>query len=367
MQTKYIFITVFFVLSLSISFSQEDDCDPNILAYNSWLESERSEFGPNCMQLAFNKVHALNYGMMVNVDAGGGARHQLNTIDEFKPVQCNSKIGCWKTTLRNSYRSMITYHDPTIMSVFARPMFLENEGSKIILTTYSTEIDTVWLSYNDEEVYNYIIEQIDEEDEMKITLQKYGEEGKAYYKMTGVISPAEEPIEPTNLAELIFNFSNNWIYHLVDKVNNVEIEYIHALKKKKHPYYKRKEMEGLLDMMNFAAKGSGKEGSWSFSKSGGKKSCWIDNDGDNLKLWMQVKAESNKLEAVAAKVTQWVKKNPFKNGSITEIVKSGSDYWVKTECKLGSVTGEEIIEDYYQEFFNDYGDDFIDEVDDAIN
>lgn len=364
----FAFLFLFAAVS-SIATAQADDCDPNNVVSNSWFEGKRKEFGPNCLQLAVNKIMSLNYGGMVNISLGGGANKTVPTIDPFEKVTCNLPGGCWKTTLRNMYRSIATYHDETYRPIYSRPLFVENFGSKIVLTTYSTEIDTTWLKYDDAEIMKYIPEQFDapDEDELEVTLAKYAEDGKVYYKLVGIITPSKEPIEVSTLAELMYAFCSGWTFHLIQRLNDIEINYCWSLKYIKHPYFKRKEMEGLLGLGNFSAKGSAKEGSWSFTKMQGKKSCWIDNDGDKLTLYLRINADEKILAKVAEKMEAWVKKNPFDNGISTEIQKSPKQYWVKTVCKIGDVKGDEIREDYYDEFFNDYGDEVIDEVEDIVD
>ncbi|MCK9409519.1 MAG: hypothetical protein WCX28_08935 [Bacteriovoracaceae bacterium] len=127
-------------------------------------------------------------------------------------------------------------------------------------------------------------------------------------------------------------------------------------------------MRALLNMYDYDVKDSKvKEGEWMFTKSEGKKWCYIYNDGTELTFFLNIKADEKISDKVAAKMEEWVKRHQYKNGTSTVIEKSGGYYWVKTFCKLGDSEGNDIVEDYYEEFFNEYGDDVVDEVEGIVD
>jgi hypothetical protein len=361
---RSLFILTALLATFAIGFSQDDDCDPNSNTGNSWLESKRKEYGPNCMQYVMNRIGSTDFATAITVKMGNGSVSEVPTIDPFKKVSGSAPRGTWASTIRQTYRSMNTYHDPTDVPVYARPVFIEHYGNRLVVTSYTTPIDTTFVEYNDEAIKKYVSDEADVPKGIEISLTKHVEEGKVYYKASGVISPSTKPIEPSNLAEMIVKFCNSWMFNLIHKVNDIEIEHIHGLKKKKNASYKKEELERLYNVSRFSGQGGGKEGTWSWNQSSGKKTCLVENDGNEIRIYIEMKAEVRKLDQILEKMKEWVKKNPFDEAKATEAIKNyaGNRYWVKAVIDPSKFTGEDLLEDVFQEFFDDYTNDVLDKI-----
>jgi len=342
--------------------AQSDDCDVSTSLGNSWLESKRSFFGVNCMGQAINKLHNDTYPVAT---VKGVA---VPNIALFTTMSCNGFLGCWQSTTSSTYIP-IKYEGSDEVGVYYRPVFIQSTGKEITLTLYSIPIDTTWVQYNDEKIKKEFFSEYDKyEEEIAPSLTRHIENGVMYYKLVGVINPVARPIEPSALGEAMGYFFTMMGKGLVDQITKLEFAELKRLRKTTLPYYKRGSMRALLNMYDYDVKDSKiKEGEWTFSKSDGKKWCYIYNDGKVLTFFLNIKSDGKIADNVALKMGEWVKRHQFKNGVSTNVEKSGGYYWVKTVCSLGEKTGEEITEDYYKEFFNDYGDDVVDEVEGVID
>jgi hypothetical protein len=206
------------------------------------------------------------------------------------------------------------------------------------------------------------------EDEIAVSLTRHQEDGVLYYKLVGIIDPVARPVEPSALGEMMGYFFSGMGRGLMSAITTREFAELNRMRKSKQPYYKKGAMRALLNMYDYDVKDSKvPEGEWTFSKSDGKKWCYIYNDGTTLTFFLNIKAEEKIADKVAQKMEEWVKKHQFKNGTSTVVEKSGGYYWVKTFCALGKLEGDDIVEDYYEAFFHDYGDDVVDEVEDIVD
>jgi hypothetical protein len=364
MRVIIIIAAVIFVCVVSLA--QNDDCDPpasmSFSHGNSWLESKKSVFSINCMLQAINKVHSDAYGVAVVKGVS------IQNIISFESVECASPVGCWKSTASGMYKP-IKFEATDELLVYSRPVLIQSTGKLITLTFYSVGIDTTWVQYDDEKLKNELFSEYDKYDkDIALSLTKYIEEGSVYYKLVGTVNPETRPIEPSALGEAMTYFFSTIGWGLIDQIDKMEHDELKRLRNTKQSYYKRGAIEALLSLYGFGQKNTtAKEGAWSFSREQGAKSYWVDNYGDQLKLYARIKVEEKKLEAVVAKMSEWVKKNPFKNGISTQVEKSGNQYWMNTICKLGDKTGEDISEDYREKFFDTYCEDFFEEVKDVAD
>ena len=365
---KYFTLLLLLIIVSPVLKAQNEDCDGDAVQMslgNSWLEAKRSWFGPNCMAVALNK--AINSGFPLTLATG----EQVPTIDVFQPTSCNTTVGCWQGITRGSYNPVSSPIEATGGAlIYSRPAYVQCSGNTVTLIFYSTPIDTTWIPYDDAKLQEELTDEYDKWDEIVLSLQKHNEEGITYYKLVGTINLKETPIEPSALGEAIQYYFNFTCDGLIDRTDKIGWEELDHIRDTKQTYYSRGAMSALLGLSdNYAAKQSkSKEGSWSFSYDEGARHYWIDNEGTHLRLSYKIKADAKKLEAVAAKMTAWVKDNPFKNGVTTAIKHNGGDqYWMYTECKYGDKTGSDIFEDCYEEFVNKYTEKFQEEVEDAAD
>ena len=356
------YLAVFLLMTASMLFAQQDDCDNSFALGNSWIESKRSFFGVNCMSLAINKLHNDTYPVATVNNAA------VPNIALFTRISCNGFVGCWQSTTSAMYET-IQYEGSNETAVYTRPVFIQTTGKSVLLTLYSVPIDTTWVEYDDKKFRKELFSEYDKYDDvMNVTLTKHFEDGLVYYKLLGTIDFAAHPIEPSALGEAMTYFFYTTGKGLMDQISKKEFEELKRLRKTKLPYYKRGAMQAMLNMYGFAVKDSKvKEGEWTFSKSEGKKWCYVYNHGDTLTFFLNIKADEKIAGQVASKMETWVKNHQFKNGVSTNVEKSGGYYWVKTICTLSEKTGEDINEDYNEAFFNDYGDAIIEKIHDVVD
>lgn len=357
---KTILTITFF--SFSLLTAQNDDCDISTTLGNSWLESKRSFFGLNCMAVAINKLHNDTYPVATLKGV------TVSNIALFSSMSCGGFLGCWQSTTSAMYIP-IQYEGLNEFAVYSRPVFIQSTGKQITLTLYSIPIDTTWVQYDDEKIKKELFSEYDKyDDDIAMTLTRHFETGVLYYKLVGIVDPVKRPIEPSALGEAMGYFFYTTGKGLIDQLTKLDFEALKRLRNTKQAYYKRSEMKALLNMYDYDVKDSKiKEGEWTFSKSEGKKWCYIYNDGTTLTFFLNIKADEKIAAKVAATMEDWVKRHQFKNGTSTVVEKSGSYYWVKTFCALGEKEGNDIVEDYYEAFFNDYGDDVVDEVEGIVD
>jgi hypothetical protein len=314
------------------------------------------------MAAAINKLHNETYPVATVKGV------VVPNIALFSSMSCTGFLGCWQSTTSAMYIP-IQYEGSNEIAVYSRPIFIQTTGTQIILTLYSIPIDTTWVQFDDEKIKKELFSENDKwDDDISMSMTRHDESGSVYYKLVGIVDPVKRPIEPSALGEAMGYFFYMTGKGLMDRITELEFDALKRLRKTKQSFYKRGEMRALLNMYDYDVKDSKiPEGEWTFSKSEGKKWCYIYNDGTKLTFFLNIKADEKIADKVGAKMEEWVKKHQFKNGTSTVVEKSGGYYWVKTFCMLGDREGNDIVEDYYEAFFNDYGDDVVDEVEDIVD